>query len=60
MVIRNTSTSKEIVVDVSKWEQNPDKFTLDLSNEDKGYYSLILVYQVDGNHIQIMSMIDNK
>ncbi|WP_192797491.1 NPCBM/NEW2 domain-containing protein [Psychrobacillus glaciei] len=60
VVIRNTSTSKEIVVDVSKWEQNPDKFTLDLSNEDKGYYSLILVYQVDGNHIQIMSMIDNK
>ena len=60
VVVRNNKTFKEIVYDASAWEQNPEKLTLDLSSEDKGYYSLFLVYEVDGNLIQIMSMINNK
>ncbi|WP_313891334.1 NPCBM/NEW2 domain-containing protein [Psychrobacillus sp.] len=57
--VRHTQTNKEILFDVSELAQNPPKFTLDLSSEDKGYYMLVLVYEVEGNLIQIVSFIDN-
>ncbi|OMD74395.1 hypothetical protein BSK48_00800 [Paenibacillus odorifer] len=58
--VRNTRTSKEIVFDMKEWAANPDAFTIDLSNEEKGTYMLGLTYQVAGNLVQIISFIDNN
>ncbi|AWV36362.1 NPCBM/NEW2 domain-containing protein [Paenibacillus odorifer] len=58
--VRNTRTSKEIVFDMKEWAANPDVFTIDLSNEEKGTYMLGLTYQVAGNLVQIISFIDNN
>lgn len=58
--VRHNQTFNEIVFDMSEWEQNPDKFTIDLSNEDKGYYMMFISYQVEGSLVQLMYLIDNK
>lgn len=58
--VRNTGTFKEIMLDVNEWAANPDEFTIDLSNEEKGTYMLGLTYQVAGNLVQLISFIDNK
>lgn len=58
--VRNTGTFKEIMFDVNEWAANPDVFTIDLSNEEKGTYMLGLTYQVAGNLVQLISFIDNK
>ncbi|OMD25858.1 hypothetical protein BJP48_04635 [Paenibacillus odorifer] len=58
--VRNTRTSKEIVFDMKEWAANPDVFTIDLSNEEKGTYMLGLTYQVAGNLVQIISFINNN
>ncbi|MEK4513460.1 NPCBM/NEW2 domain-containing protein [Paenibacillus sp. FSL K6-2524] len=58
--VRHNQTFNEIVLDMSEWDQNPDKFTIDLSNEDKGYYMMFISYQVEGSLVQLMYLIDNK
>ena len=58
--VRNTKTYKEIMFDMSEWAANPDVFTIDLSNEDKGIYMLYLSYQVEGNLVQLIYVINNK
>ena len=58
--VRNNKTMKEIVFDVNAWAENPDTFTIDLSNEDKGYYFLVMTYQVEGNLVQLIYLIDNN
>ncbi|OAB40643.1 hypothetical protein PMSD_01720 [Paenibacillus macquariensis subsp. defensor] len=58
--IRNNKTMKEIAFDVNAWAENPDTFTIDLSNEDKGLYTFSMVYQVEGNPVYLIYMIDNK
>ncbi|GGH30786.1 NPCBM/NEW2 domain-containing protein [Paenibacillus segetis] len=58
--VRHNQTFKEIVYDMSEWEQNPDKFTIDLSNDDKGYYMMFISYQVEGSLVQLMYMMDNN
>ncbi|WP_422658835.1 NPCBM/NEW2 domain-containing protein [Paenibacillus sp. EC2-1] len=58
--IRHNKTFKETVLDVSQLSADPNKFIFDLSNEDKGYYTMFMAYQVDGNLVQLIYMIDNK
>lgn len=58
--VRNTKTYKEIMFDMNEWAANPDVFTIDLSNEDKGIYMLYLSYQVEGNLVQLIYVINNK
>ncbi|OAB47379.1 NPCBM/NEW2 domain-containing protein [Paenibacillus antarcticus] len=58
--VRNNKTMKDIVIDVSAWAENPDTFTIDLSNEDKGLYTLGMTYQVQGNLVYLIYMIDHK
>ncbi|URN95719.1 MAG: NPCBM/NEW2 domain-containing protein [Candidatus Pristimantibacillus lignocellulolyticus] len=58
--VRNNATFNETIFDVNEWAANPDKFTLDLSNEDKGVYTFVLNYEVAGNHVMMIYMIDNK
>lgn len=55
-VARNNKTFKEIALDTSAWAETPDSFTIDLSQEDPGYYTIILAYQVDGNLVQLIYM----
>nr|WP_306220449.1 NPCBM/NEW2 domain-containing protein [Cohnella sp. WQ 127256] len=59
-VVRHNKTYKETLFDVSGWVVNPDKFTIDLTNEAKGYYTLLLAYRVEGNLIQLIYMADNE
>ena len=58
--LRHNKTFKEIFVNVDQLAASADQFTIDLSEEDKGVYTLVMVYEVEGNLIQIMSIIDNK
>ncbi|MFJ7736951.1 NPCBM/NEW2 domain-containing protein [Lysinibacillus sp. NPDC097287] len=58
--LRYNKTFKEIAVDVDQLEANANQFTIDLTEEEQGVYTLVMVYEVEGNMIQIMSMIDNK
>lgn len=58
--VRHNKTFNEITFDMSEWEQDPDKFAIDLSNEDKGYYMLFISYQVEGSLVQLMYLINNK
>lgn len=56
---RHNQTLKEGTVNLDQFEANANQFTIDLTEEEKGVYTLVLVYEVEGNLIQIMSMIDN-
>lgn len=58
--VRNNKTFKEIGFDVSELSGDPNKFTFDLTNEEKGYYTMFIGYQVEGNLVQLIYMIDNK
>ncbi|WP_211750165.1 NPCBM/NEW2 domain-containing protein [Paenibacillus sp. Marseille-Q4541] len=58
--IRNNRTFKETTFDVNEWAANPDTFTIDLTNVEKGYYTFIMGYTVEGNIVQLMYMIDNQ
>lgn len=58
--IRNNQTFKDTMINLNESGANPDKFTIDLTNEDKGVYTFLLSYTVEGNLIQLMYMIDNK
>jgi hypothetical protein len=57
--VRNTGTFKEIMFDMDEWAANPEVFTIDLSNEEKGTYMLGVTYQVAGNLVQLISFIHN-
>ncbi|MGG0666644.1 NPCBM/NEW2 domain-containing protein [Viridibacillus arvi] len=58
--VRNTKTFKETEIDVSEWEQNPDKLMLDISKEDKGIYMMTLAYKVEDNFVYLIYVIDNN
>lgn len=58
--VRNTKTFKETEIDISEWEQNPDKLMIDISKEDKGIYMMTLVYKVEDNPIYLIYVIDNN
>lgn len=58
--VRHNKTFKETMFDVNAWAANPDQFTIDLSNEEKGVYTLGMTYQVAGNLVQLIYMFDNK
>ncbi|MFJ7737184.1 NPCBM/NEW2 domain-containing protein [Lysinibacillus sp. NPDC097287] len=60
IALRNTKTFKEIVVNVEQLAPNAEQFIVDLSAEDKGTYSVGIVYEVEGNLIQLISFIDNN
>jgi hypothetical protein len=45
--------------DMNEWAANPEVFTIDLSNEEKGTYMLGVTYQVAGNLVQLISFIHN-
>ncbi|WP_160035649.1 NPCBM/NEW2 domain-containing protein [Paenibacillus sp. An7] len=59
-VIRNNKTSQETVLDGSEWSKSPEKFTFDLTNEEKGYYTFVIAYKVEGSLVQLMYIIDNS
>lgn len=59
-VIRNNKTFKETALDVSEWSQTPEKFTFDVTNEEKGYYTFVVAYKVEGSLVQLMYIIDNS
>ncbi|MEF3353621.1 NPCBM/NEW2 domain-containing protein [Paenibacillus sp. GYB006] len=59
-VIRNNKTFKETALDVSEWSQSPEKFTFDLTNEEKGYYTFVVAYKVEGSLVQLLYIIDNS
>ncbi|MFF3101878.1 NPCBM/NEW2 domain-containing protein [Viridibacillus arvi] len=58
--VRNTKTFKETEIDVSKWEQNPEKLMIDISKEDKGTYMLTVAYKVEDNPVYLIYVIDNN
>ncbi|MFJ9464702.1 NPCBM/NEW2 domain-containing protein [Viridibacillus arvi] len=58
--LRNTKTFKETEIDVSKWEQNPEKLMIDISKEDKGTYMLTVAYKVEDNPVYLIYVIDNN
>lgn len=58
--VRNTKTFKETEIDVSKWEQNPEKLMIDISKEDKGIYMLTVAYKVEDNPVYLIYVIDNN
>ena len=58
--LRHNTTFEEVIVNVDQLEENANNFTIDLTEEEKGVYTLSMVYEVKGNMIQIISMIDNK
>ncbi|MEG0448855.1 MAG: NPCBM/NEW2 domain-containing protein [Lysinibacillus sp.] len=60
IALRNTKTFKAVLVNVDQLAPNADQFTIDLTAEDKGLYSFFMVYEVEGNLIQLMSFIDNN
>ena len=60
IALSHNQTSKEVVVDVDQLEANAEQFLIDLAEEDHGIYTLVMVYNVEGNSIQIVSMIDNN
>lgn len=60
IVLRHNQTFKEVVVNVEQLEANATQFSIDLTEEDKGVYTLVMVYEVEGNSIQIMTMIGNN
>ncbi|MBD7908892.1 NPCBM/NEW2 domain-containing protein [Sporosarcina gallistercoris] len=44
--LRNTRTNQVLPVDVDQFEPNLKQFTIDLSQEEKGTYMLVLAYQL--------------
>ncbi|MGE7925708.1 NPCBM/NEW2 domain-containing protein [Viridibacillus arvi] len=58
--VRNTKTFKETEIDVSEWEQNPEKLMIDISKEDKGIYMMTLAYKVEDNFVYLIYVIDNN
>lgn len=58
--LKQANTGKLIVVDVNEFAQNVDKFTLDLSNESKGYYVLTMNFDVNGHEVQLGYLVNNK
>ncbi|WP_454193302.1 NPCBM/NEW2 domain-containing protein [Paenibacillus sp. Marseille-Q7038] len=58
--IRNNRTFKETVLDINEWAGTPDKFTFDLTNEEKGYYTLVMGYNVEGSLVQLIYIIDHR
>ncbi|MEK4426467.1 NPCBM/NEW2 domain-containing protein [Solibacillus sp. FSL K6-1523] len=58
--LRHNMTFKEIPVDVKQLEANAEQFIIDLSEEEKGPYTLAIAFEVEGNLIQIISIIDNN
>ncbi len=57
--IRNTKTGKEISVDVEQLVPNAEQFTINLSEEDKGLYMVVIAYKVENNLLQIMTYLNN-
>ncbi|MEK4426870.1 NPCBM/NEW2 domain-containing protein [Solibacillus sp. FSL K6-1523] len=60
IAIRHNQTFEEVVINVDDLEANADQYTIDLTEEDKGLYTLYMVYEVEGNSIQIISMIEHQ
>lgn len=60
IALRHNQTFKEVVVNVDQLDANANQFSIDLTEKDKGVYMLAMVYEVAGNSIHIMSVIDNK
>ena len=58
--LRQTRTFKEIAVDVNQLEPNAEQFTIDLSEEEKGLYMLVIAYEVERNLVQLMTYVDDK
>lgn len=52
--------NKDLTLDITEWAEHPDTFTIDLSQEEKGYYMLTLAYKVEGNLVQLIYMVSNK
>jgi len=58
--LRNTKTFKEIFVDVDQLAPNADHFTIDLSQEDKGMYMLVIAYKLNEDTlIQVSYFVQN-
>lgn len=57
---RSNMTFKEIELDTSAWGETPDSFTIDLSQEEAGLYTITLAYQVDGNLVMLIYMTEIK
>jgi len=55
--VRHNQTFQEIQLDVNDWR---DRFTIDLTNEEKGLYTFGVTYEVEGNTVQLIYMIHNK
>ena len=58
--LRNNTTSEETVIDTNEWSENLDMFTIDMTNQESGMYTLSLGFEVNGNLIQLIYMINNK
>lgn len=58
--VRHNKSLKEIMFDVNTWAANPNQFAIDLSNEEKGYYTLSLSYLVEGNNVHLIYLVQNK
>lgn len=59
--LRHTKTNQELYVDVAQLAPNANQFTIDLSEEDKGYYMLVMAYELQQDTlIQLTYMVENQ
>lgn len=59
--LRHTKTNKEIYVDVTQLAPSAQQFSIDLSEEEKGYYMLTFVYKLkEDTLIQITYLVQNN
>ncbi|MEO4054442.1 NPCBM/NEW2 domain-containing protein [Solibacillus sp. CAU 1738] len=59
--LRHTKTNKEIYVDVAQLAPNANQFTIDLSEEDTGFYMLVIAYKLkEDTLIQVTYLVENK
>lgn len=55
------ATNKEVkVLDVNTLDKNPETFTIDLTDEDKGLYWLVFSFEIEGNTVILRRLINNN
>ena len=59
-VLRNNTTSETTLIDMNEWSDDLNTFNIDMTEQGKAMYTLTLAYNLNGNLIQIVYMLNNK
>ncbi|WP_432352635.1 hypothetical protein [Sporosarcina sp. A2] len=58
--LRNTKTNKELMIDVDQLKQNATEFPINLSDEENGWYMLVVSYKLkEDTLIHVTYFVDN-